>query len=59
MNIKDLKKMYLEEANITDLAVEELRLFYAGKELKDEFFIYTYEIKDEMTIQVMIRKLPN
>lgn len=27
-----------------------------GRELKDEMFIYTYEIKEEMTIQAMIKK---
>ena len=27
-----------------------------GKELKEEMFIYNYDIVDEMTIQAMIRK---
>ena len=32
------------------MRVEELRLFFSGKELKDDLFIYSYDIKDEMTI---------
>lgn len=30
--------------------MEDIRLFYAGKELKEELYIYSYDIKDEMTI---------
>lgn len=26
-----------------------------GKELKDNLFLYSYEIKDEMTVQAMIK----
>ncbi len=29
-------------------------MFCLGKELKDELFLYTYDIIDEMTVQVMI-----
>jgi hypothetical protein len=36
--------------------VEDLRLFCLGKELKDDLFLYSYEIKDEMVIQAMFNK---
>ena len=50
MSIVDLKKKYLEKIGSNELSVEDIRLFYAGKELKDDLFIYSYEIKDEMTL---------
>ena len=59
MSIKELKKLYLKESNSTDLSMEEIRFFYAGKELKEDFYIYSYDIKDEMTVQVMVRKVAN
>ena len=31
-------------------------MFCLGKELKDDLFLYTYDIIDEMTVQVMIAK---
>ena len=33
-----------------------IRFFAMGKELKDDLFIYSYDIMNESTIQVMIRK---
>lgn len=38
------------------LNVSKIRMFCLGKELKDELFLYTYDIVDEMTVQVMIIK---
>jgi hypothetical protein len=38
------------------LVPEKMRLFCLGKELKDEFFLYTYDIIDDMTVQVMLLK---
>ena len=38
------------------LRSDKMRLFCLGKELKDEFFLYTYDIIDDMTVQVMILK---
>jgi hypothetical protein len=32
------------------------RFFYCGKECKDDLFIYSYEMTDDMTIQCMYRK---
>ncbi len=52
--------MYIDKlgAAATDagLTVQRIRMFCLGKELKDELFIYTYDIIDEMTVQVMISK---
>jgi hypothetical protein len=38
------------------MTVENMRMFCLGKELKDELFVYSYDIADEMTVQVMIKK---
>ena len=48
ITIKELKMKYLEKLN--EFKLEDVRLFYAGKELKEDLFIYSYDIKDEMTI---------
>jgi len=53
-SIKDLKEKYAASLGGKVLA-EELRFFCLGKELKDDLFIYSYEIKDEMTVQAMIK----
>jgi len=54
--IEELKQKYLEARNDPSLGVENLRMFCMGKELKNEFFVYTYNLADEMTIQVQIKK---
>lgn len=50
--------MYIEKLGATaeGIKVENVRMFCLGKELKDDLFLYTYEIADEMTVQVMIKK---
>lgn len=50
--------MYLNKlgAAAADVKVEKVRMFCLGKELKDDLFLYTYDITDELTIQVMISK---
>lgn len=35
---------------------EGIRMFCLGKELKDELFLYSYDLVDEMAVQVMILK---
>lgn len=42
--------------NDPTLKPEHLRLFCLGKELKDELFLYSYDMIDEMAIQAMIKK---
>jgi len=44
LHIKDLKQKYLEKISMSDYSVADLRFFFAGKELKDDLFIYTYDI---------------
>lgn len=61
MSIIDLKKKYVEileskELTKGDVNDQSLRMFAMGKELKDDLFIYSYDIMNESTIQVMIRK---
>lgn len=48
LNSKELTKGEVEASS--------LRMFAMGKELKDDLFIYSYDIMNESTIQVMIRK---
>lgn len=50
MSVIDLKRNYLQKIGSHHTKVEELRLFCLGKELKDDLFLYSYEIKDEMVI---------
>lgn len=50
--------MYIEKLGdpTSGLTLDNLRMFCLGKELKDDLFLYTYDIADEMTVQVMIKK---
>lgn len=50
--------MYLDKLGsaAADVKVEKVRMFCLGKELKDDLFLYSYDITDELTIQVMISK---
>ena len=54
-----MKSMYLSalgsEAG-SGISVENLRFFCMGKELKNDMYLYSYDIQDEMTIQAMIKK---
>lgn len=54
--IKDVKKMYIDKADLKEYTVESIRFFCLGKELKDDLYVYSYDIKDEMTIQAMFKK---
>jgi hypothetical protein len=50
--------MYLDKLGgaAADIGIKKLRMFCLGKELKDDLFLYSYDITDEITIQVMITK---
>jgi len=48
--------MYIDKLNDANIKVENIRMFCLGKELKDELFLYTYDIFDDMTVQVMIKQ---
>lgn len=56
--VTGFKQKYIEElgADGADLAPSQLRMFAMGKELKDDLFIYSYDILNESTVQVMIRR---
>jgi len=56
LSIKELKQKYLVALGVTDIKLEDMRLFCLGKELKDDLHIYNYDIKDEMMVQAMIKK---
>jgi len=57
ISIRALKVKYIEALGVkSDVKQEELRFFCLGKELKDDLFLYSYDIKDEMAVQAMIRK---
>jgi len=46
----------METAGLTDKTAGDIRLFSLGKELKDELFMYSYDITDEVVMQAMIKK---
>ena len=52
MYIKALKKEKNEDISSTD----NVRMFAMGKELKDDLFLYSYDLLNESTVQVMIKK---
>jgi hypothetical protein len=35
----------------------QLRLFYGGKELNNDFALYQYHVADDMVVQAMIKKI--
>ena len=58
--IAQLKNMYvdlLEQKELSKGRIDtaQIRLFAMGKELKDDLFVYSYDIMNESTVQVMIR----
>ena len=52
IQIDAFKQMYIDKlgANGEGLTVKGLRMFAMGKELKDDLFIYSYDIIDESTV---------
>jgi hypothetical protein len=55
LSILEFKHKYLEKVTDKSLKPENLRMFCLGKELKDDLFLYSYDIVDEMAIQVMYK----
>lgn len=49
MGIVDFKKLYITKTK-DDLDASNLRMFAMGKELKDDLFIYSYDIINESTV---------
>jgi hypothetical protein len=56
LSILEFKLKYIENLKDKNLRLEQLRMFCLGKELKDELYLFSYDIIDEMTIQAMIKK---
>ena len=50
LSIYEFKQAYLDKLGDRNLKPENLRLFCLGKEFKDDLFLYSYDIADEMTI---------
>lgn len=56
MPISDFKKEYIAQLKDDIPEVGNVRLFAMGKELKDELWIYSYDMMNESTVQAMIKK---
>lgn len=52
IQISDIKKKFAD-INSIDLVNFKLRLLFGGSELKDENFLYQYNIKDNYIIQIL------
>lgn len=57
VSIAEFKQMYIEKLGSggEGMKVENIRMFCLGKEFKDELFLYSYDIADEIAVQVMIK----
>lgn len=53
--VKSLKQLYCTQ--VINLKISQIRLFFAGKELKDENCISDFSIENGMVIQVFIKKV--
>ena len=59
LQIKTAYLSMIDSAKKTEKGAEEeskLRFLCLGKELKDELFVYSYEMFDGIVVQAMIRK---
>jgi len=42
--------------NDENINTSQIRMFYSGAELKNENYLYQHELRDDVTVNVMIRK---
>jgi hypothetical protein len=56
MSIGEVKQRYLDKLGEKEMTPDNLRFFCMGKELKDDLFMYTFEIVDGLAIQAMFKK---
>lgn len=56
LSVSKLKQKYLAERAQDGVGLENIRIFCLGKELKDDLFLYSYEIADGIVMQAMIKK---
>ena len=46
----DLKEKYAAAANNDEVRADKLRLFYMGRDMKDDQKLYTFKLQSDMTI---------
>ena len=54
--IKEFKELYIEKLGDKSLKIDKIRMFCLGKEFKDELYLYTYDLQDEIIVQAMFKK---
>ena len=52
--IEQLKQMYIEHRELD--AKSQVRFLFKGKELQNDFYVYSYDMADDCVIQVMLRQ---
>jgi hypothetical protein len=55
-SIRSFKEKYIIRIEDKEMKPENIRMFCLGKELKDDLFLYSYDLMDEMAVQVMFKK---
>lgn len=58
LTILELKEDYIEcnkNKDAKGLTTDRVRFFVMGKELKNDLFVYSYDITADLTIQAMIK----
>jgi len=57
LTIVEFKQKYITDLGDQGegLEISKIRMFAMGKELKDDLFVYSYDIINESTVQVMIK----
>lgn len=56
MPISEFKREYIAQLKDDIPEPGNVRLFAMGKELKNELWIYSYDMMNESTVQAMIKK---
>lgn len=54
--IRTFKERFIAKAGDSTLKPENVRMFCLGRELKDDYSLFAYDIVDDMTVQAMIKK---
>ena len=57
LSISELKQLFLDKLGNSELKPENLRFFCLGKELVNDLFVYSYDLKEEMTVQCAKRPI--
>lgn len=53
ITIEELKQLYIQnnkDKRAVGLTVDRIRFFVMGKEMKNDLFVYSYEVNDNLTI---------